>query len=480
MNKCKKKRRNFRNLITLQPLFLLHFCDNMNYNKWSPAIRIAGLYILFGALWIVWSDWMMTIWVTDFDMLRKASTHKGWFFVGITGIMLFFLIRNSVRQINQTRTAYSEALRESERRLSTLMANLPGMAFRCCNDKSWTMLFVSKGCETLTGYPVQALENSTLVKFARIIHPEDRRRVHDEVEEKVKTKEHYQLNYRIVTASGEVKWVWEQAVGVWDDSGNLLFIEGFIIDISAQRKAENIIREQVDKLQKANAELDRFAQSVSHDLRSPLVTIEGFLGLVREDVREGNVQGTEKKLNRIYNVIEKMHQLLEDLLKLARMGQIASPMTRFPMNEAVDEVIEQLQGIINKNQCSIQIDPAMPMVYADRSRIQVVLQNLIENAIKFRIPGSSPSILLGARDDIDWPVFFIKDNGIGIEAVHYDQVFQLFNRLDRNATGTGVGLSLVERIIRFHGGKVWVESEGKDKGSCFFFTLPKEPLVNMD
>ncbi len=452
----------------------------MNNRKWSPAFRIAGLYILFGALWIVWSDWMVSLFVSDVGTMRIASTHKGWFFVGITGIMLFFLIRNSVRQINQTRSAYSEALRESERRLSTLMANLPGMAFRCSNHKNWTMLFVSKGCEALTGYPVQALENSTLVKFARIIHPEDRRRVYDEVEEKVQTKEHYQLNYRIVTASGEVKWVWEQAVGVWDDDGRLLFIEGFISDISAQKKADIIIREQVDKLKKANAELDRFAQSVSHDLRSPLVTIEGFLGLVREDVRDGNLQGVEKKLNRIYNIIEKMHQLLEDLLKLARMGQVASPMARFPMNEAVDEVVEQLQGIIDKSQCSIQIEPALPMVYADRLRIQVVLQNLIENAIKFSKPGTRPEIFIGALDAIDWPVFFIRDNGIGIEASHYDQIFELFNRLDRNTMGTGVGLSLVERIVRFHGGKVWVESAGKDKGSCFFFSLPKVSQEKVD
>lgn len=449
----------------------------MNWHQWPPAVRITLLYVLFGFLWIVWSDWLLTLWISDFEMLRKASTHKGWFYVGVTGIMLFFLIRNSVRKAEQTKTAFLQALHESERRLSTLMANLPGMAFRCCNDRNWTMLFVSKGCEELTGYPVSSLENSNLITYARIIHPDDRRRVYTEVAAKVQSKQHYQLNYRIVTKSGQVKWVWEQAAGVFNEEGTLLFIEGFITDVSAQKRAEVIINEQLSELERANAELDRFAQGVSHDLRSPLVTIEGFLALVRQDALSGNYQGIEKNLKRIFNITKKMHQLLEDLLRLARLGKIVSPQERFSMNAVVEEVVEHLHGIIAQNDCHISIEPDMPFVFADRSRILIVWQNLIENAIKFRDINKPLKILIGSRNSSEQPVFFIRDNGIGIDAAHHKEVFELFSRLNRESKGTGVGLSLVERIVRFHGGKVWIESDGQGLGSCFFFTLPAAPVA---
>ncbi len=447
----------------------------MNWNNMSPAIRITLLYVFFGFLWIIWSDWLLTIWISDVVIMRIAQTHKGWFFIAVTGLMFFFLIRSIIRSNEETRTSYTQALQESERKLSTLMANMPGMAFRCQNDKYWTMLFVSKGCEELTGYTVEELTNSHVLSYARIIHPEDRRKVLDLVAKKIDIRLHYQLAYRIITKSGVVKWVKENAVGVFDANDTLMFIEGLVIDITLQKESEITIQRQLGELEQINSELDRFATSVSHDLRSPLLTIEGHMDLLKQDLEDGDVERVKKAIRRILNVIDKMHQILEDLLKLSRLGKVVNPLTLISMNEVMEEVTEYLHGILNGHDCVIHTEPGMPLVYADKTRIVVVLQNLIENAVRFRQPGRPLQIHIGYSDTGDFPVFYVKDNGMGIDPKHHKQIFELFIRLNRKTTGTGVGLSLVERIIKFHGGKVWVESEGEGQGSTFFFTLPAQP-----
>ena len=220
----------------------------MNWIRWTPAVRITLLYVVFGFLWIIWSDWLLTLWISDFSGMRMAQIYKGGFFVTVTGTMLFFLIRSSLRKIEETKSSYTLKLQESERQLSTLMGNLPGMAFRCRNDKYWTMLFVSKGCEALTGYSVEELTNSHVLSYARIIHPEDRRKVLDLVSKKVDSKLHYQITYRIITKSDDIKWVKENAVGVFDEDDKLLFIEGLIIDVTHQHENEVTIQRQLDEL----------------------------------------------------------------------------------------------------------------------------------------------------------------------------------------------------------------------------------------
>lgn len=442
----------------------------------SPAFRLAALYVVFGVLWIVWSDWLLTLWIDDTQLLRQAQTHKGWFFVLVTGVLLYVLVKQFYRQLEASRQESYNALQESERQLATLMANLPGMAFRCKNDGDWTMFFASKGCEQLTGYPMEEIVSSKVLSYARIIHPEDRRKVLDLVSKKLDTRQHYQLNYRIVTRLGRVKWVRENAVGVFNEMGELQFIEGLIIDISGEKENERIVKEQLIELERINSELDRFATSVSHDLKSPLLAVEGFMALLKQDLEDGNFGGAKKSMARIMNVVGKMHQLLEDLLKLSRLGKVVNPATRIEMNELVEEVLEYLYGIINCDDCHVRVEPSMPAVYADRSRIAVVLQNLIENAVKFRQPGNVPlEILIGFQNRADFPVFFVSDNGIGIDKQHHTDIFEIFTRLDPRNNGTGVGLSLVDRIIRFHGGKVWVESAGNGQGATFFFTLPAKP-----
>lgn len=446
------------------------------YKKWwSPAVKISLLYIVFGFLWIIWSDWLFSLWFTDYSRMLNAQTHKGWFYVAITATMLFFLIRSSLREVEETKIAFTLKLQDSERQLSNLMSNLPGMAFRCCNDKYWTMLFVSRGCEKLTGYKPEELINNSLLSYARIIHPEDRRWVLDEVTRNIDSRLHYQITYRIITKSSQVKWVSENGVGVFDDNHNLLFIEGLILDISIQKKHETTIQQHLDELERVNQELNKFTTNVAHDLMSPILAAAGNVDLLRRDLEDKNIESAGKSVQRIQKVIDKMRQLLEDLLKLARLGKVVDPIRMISMEEVVEEVKGYLDGLLDGLDYSFYVEPGLPDVYADRSRIVVVLQNLLENAVKFRQPGNPLYIHIGFSRSGDFPVFFIKDNGIGIDPRHHQQIFELFTRVDMKSHGSGVGLSMVERIIRSHGGKIWVRSEGERKGTAFFFSLPSKP-----
>lgn len=505
------------------------------------------------------------------------------------------------KQAFEALKASEQALMESERQLSTLLSNLPGMAYRCLNDNKWTMLFVSKGCLELTGYPDGDIKNNSVISFGEIIYPADRQRVVDEVQEKLYKKIPYPLSYRIITADGKVKWVWEQAMGVFDDQGKLKFIEGFISDITEQRTAEKalkdnnellrsildnlpfpmfykslqgrimgcnkafceylgktydqiigqtaweliphkkamaieevdrqvlstmsdfrkeeqlvfsdgkvidavyqkslffdaegipqgfiglyfditerihaeqIIKKQLEDLERINAELEQFTYTVSHDLRSPLVTIKGSLNLLYEDIRARDEVQINEGLSRIATATQRMHHLLEDLLHLSRIGRIGNPFSRFSMNELLEEVKHSLHGILAGSGAKLKIEASLPEVYGDWTRISEVFQNLVENSVKFRSPERDVLICIGCRREEGQNVFFVQDNGIGIEAAHLNQVFVPFKKLGHKKEGSGIGLPVVKRIIEHHGGNVWAESDGPEKGTTIWFTLPDVP-----
>jgi len=141
-------------------------------------------------------------------------------------------------------------------------------------------------------------------------------------------------------------------------------------------------------------------------------------------------------------------------------------------NSLVAETVELLQGRIMQNNICMQVDDELPTVFVDRERVVEVLQNLVDNATKFMGDQKEPVITIGqAGESKGMPVLFVQDNGMGIAPEFKDRVFGLFNKLDAQSEGTGIGLALVKRIVEFHGGRIWVESE-LGKGATFFFTLP--------
>ncbi len=239
-------------------------------------------------------------------------------------------------------------------------------------------------------------------------------------------------------------------------------------------KADRQKNELIGELEAKNAELERFTYTVSHDLKSPLLTVKGFLGLLRKDVAAGNEQRLEHDLERLEAAADKMTSLLDDLLQLSRVGRQVNTFLPAAMHELAAQAVSLLAAEIAGRGAEVEIMPGMPQVVGDSNRLVQVLQNLIHNAIKYMGAQPAPRVTVGVRsgDEDGEAIFFVRDNGLGIEPADRDKVFDLFQRLDKGGEGTGVGLALVKRIVEVHGGRIWVESEGRFQGSTFCFSLP--------
>lgn len=245
-----------------------------------------------------------------------------------------------------------------------------------------------------------------------------------------------------------------------------------IRDMTDRKRVELERERLINELTARNAEMEQFTYTVSHDLKSPLVTINGFLGALERDLHDGDSERVQSDLNRIRSATAKMSALLDNLLELSRVGRIGGVFQAVSMNAVAREAEELVAGFLGKSKVQLTIAPDLPMVRGDHGRLVQVLQNLFENAAKYMGSQPRPRIELGARADGEDCVCFVRDNGIGIEPRYAERIFGLFEKLDPRSAGTGIGLALVRRIVEFHGGRIWVESDGRN-GSTFLFRLPR-------
>lgn len=229
----------------------------------------------------------------------------------------------------------------------------------------------------------------------------------------------------------------------------------------------------IDELEKRNTELERFTYTVSHDLRSPLVTIRGFLGYLRQDATSGDMRRFDRDIQRIANAVDRMQVLLNDLLELSRVGRLMNLPENIPFGQIVKETVDLIIGSLQAHNVQLKIQGDFPVVHGDRTRLIEIVQNLVSNAAQFMGSQPNPMIEIGTRgmDEDGKPIFFVRDNGVGIDPKFHDRIFGLFNRLDPGIEGTGIGLTLVKRIVEVHGGRIWVESK-PGEGAIFLFTLP--------
>lgn len=242
-------------------------------------------------------------------------------------------------------------------------------------------------------------------------------------------------------------------------------------DVTDRERAASEREALIRDLEAKNGELERFTYTVSHDLRSPLITIMGFLGHVEKAAAAGDLATLRGDVDRIRQAALKMDRLLSDLLDLSRTGHVLSDYEEMSFSEVAREAADRVHGRLQARGVAVEIEPAMPAVRGDRTRLLEVLQNLIDNAAKFMGGQERPLIRIGARAETGETVFFVADNGMGIDPRYHQRVFELFDKLDPRAEGTGIGLALVKRIIELHGGRVWVQSSGAGQGSTFLFTL---------
>ena len=241
-------------------------------------------------------------------------------------------------------------------------------------------------------------------------------------------------------------------------------------EIASRKKAEQEREILIQQLQRKNQELDRFAIRVSHDLKTPLITLAGFLGYLERDLKAGKHEQANRDFSQINEAAKSMGKFVDELLDLSRVGRITNPPRDVPFDEIVRDVLKATEGLIEAKQVQVEVDAIFPFAHVDRARIVQVMQNLLSNAVKFMGDQPHPRIHIGFEEVNGKHIFSVSDNGIGIAPEHHDRIFELFNKLDPHTDGTGIGLALVKRIIEVHGGKIWVQSE-PGKGATFLFTL---------
>lgn len=242
------------------------------------------------------------------------------------------------------------------------------------------------------------------------------------------------------------------------------------IDITDRKRAEAA-------LQQKNAELERFVYTVSHDLKSPLVTITSFLGLLAQDLAANDGPEIEKDMSYLTAAAANMNKLIDELLLLSRAGRQLGPAVEIPFRGLVRQTLDALAGRFVNLDVEISLADAADPLYGDPVCLGQVWSNLIENAVKYR--GDAPlKIRIGEDIQGRERVFFVCDNGVGIAPADREKVFGLFEKLDRRSEGSGLGLALVKKIVESYQGRIWVESAGPDQGSCFRFTLPQAAEPN--
>jgi light-regulated signal transduction histidine kinase (bacteriophytochrome) len=231
------------------------------------------------------------------------------------------------------------------------------------------------------------------------------------------------------------------------------------------------VKQRTAQLEAANAELEAFTYSVSHDLRAPLRHISGFSKILSEEFGPSLPREAQHHVDRILQGTTRMGTLVDDLLNLARVGRQELRLQVTGLNSLVDEVIAGLKPECEGRQVEWKV-ASLPFVECDPGLMKQVFQNLLSNALKFTRPRTLAVIEIGVADKEAAPAVFVRDNGVGFSMKYADKLFGVFQRLHRpeDFEGTGVGLATVQRILHKHGGRIWTEAE-LDRGATFYFTL---------
>ena len=333
-----------------------------------------------------------------------------------------------------------------------------------------------------------------LAAFFECVHPEDRgyialavARAHDPQGSGL-----FDVEHRIVRRDGQTRWLRTRAQTFFAADGGAshpVRTVGAVLDITERKEAEQSlrglttelearVRERTAELEAANQELEAFAYSVSHDLRAPLRAIDGFSRVLVEDHGARLDAEARDHLERVRKAVQRMGNLIDDLLKLARVSRAEMRPDAVDLTQLATEVVAELRGAAPTRQVEVSIAPGL-RAHGDRQLLQVVLYNLIENAWKYTGKTVDAVIELGAARENDETVYYVHDNGAGFDMQYAGKLFGAFQRLhsEREFPGTGVGLATVARIIHRHGGRVWAASE-PGKGATFFFTVARQRVAS--
>lgn len=363
-------------------------------------------------------------------------------------------------------------IEEQQRQLASLIGHLPGFVYRCLNDEAWSMLFISDKCVQITSYlPDDFITRK--INFKQIIPNKFHKEIEQKWAESLQNKTRFEFRYPIKTKSGEMRWVWERGEGVFDSKGNLLFLEGYIEDITELKQTEIKLIAAKERAEESDRLKSAFLANMSHEIRTPMNSIMGFASLLpEEDSKELMFQYAKiivrnsEQLIHIIDDIVLYSRLQAKILNLnARTFKVCDLLEDLLLSFNLPEYTEKVKLTSEMNvDCTYHIE-------TDYEKLRQIFMNLISNAYKYTHKGA---ITIGCEMKDNQPVFFVKDTGIGIPEGESHKVFERFfrgsNTYKESVPGTGLGLSIVKELIDLIGGKIWVESK-EGKGSTFWFYI---------
>lgn len=369
--------------------------------------------------------------------------------------------------MDEDRKRVEKALRHSESRLDAFLRSLDDIAFEL--DHTGVYLDVWTRDESLLFRPKEEFLGKRAID---VFDSELGRSMHEITVRVAATGKAETIEYALSLDSGER--FFSAALTPIDSGGDGPRTVACLVRDETERHRVQVDREVlIRKLEEKNAELEQYGYTVSHDLRSPLLTIKGYLSFLVRSASAGNLDEVREYAGEIDAAVGRMTTLIEELLELSRAGRVVKDAQVLALGDLAREAAAALARSIEEKGIAVTIPPDLPAVRGDRLRLIQVFQNLLENAIKFMGDTADPRIEIGARMTREEVICSVVDNGIGIEPRYHDKIFGLFDKVDSRGGGSGVGLALVKRIIDVHGGRVWVQSAGPGRGASFFFTLPR-------
>ncbi len=333
--------------------------------------------------------------------------------------------------------------------------------------------YLSPTFKSMFGYKDDELPNNPEA-WQDMLHPDDLAKVSDTFEKHIKTKGAipYINECRYFHRNGSIIWVY--CVGKvieWDAKGNPIRMVGCHVDITKLKKAEEL-EKYARQLEAKNKELEQFAYVASHDLQEPLRTVNCFVNLLEQEYIGKFDEDADKYFKIISQSATRMSELVKALLDYSRIGR-KRELTKIDCNALIKAIQTDLSSYISETNTIIEVGN-LPNITGYKTELRLLFQNLISNAIKFRKQYVTPHIMIEAEDDDSNWIFFVKDNGIGIEEKHKHKIFMIFQRLHNKSEyeGTGIGLAHCQKIVDLHDGKIWVDSQPSE-GSTFYFKIPK-------